>query len=78
MSRAWEVRLDDIEEILEAHGSDADAGEVFDNFTEDLRVEKAVCWYTDRVSQEAAAKDELEDILIEKGILQKPKLFSAP
>ena len=78
MSKMWEVRFEDIKEILEAHGSSEDAGEVFDNFTDDLRVEKAVCWYSDRFSKEEAAKDELEDILIEKGILKKPKIFSTP
>ena len=80
MSKAWNVSVTDIEEILETHGSPIDAGEVFDGFTsaDDLRVEKAVCWYTDYESQVAAAKDELEDILIEKGIIEKPKLFSAP
>ncbi len=78
MSKAWEISVEDIEEILIAHGSDEDAEEVYDNFTEDLRVEKAVCWYNDRASQEQAAKDEIEDILIEKGIIEKPKLFSVP
>lgn len=78
MSKAWEISVKDIETILEAHGSEADAGEVFDNFTEDLRVEKAVCWYTTREAQAEAALDEIEDVLIEQGILQKPKLFSVP
>ena len=80
MSKAWNVTVDDVEEILEAHDSSSDADDVFDNFTEDLRlrVEKAVAWYSEYPDQVAAAKDEIEDILIEQKVLEKPKFFSTP
>ena len=45
---------------------------------QDLRVEKAILWYQDIESQEAAADDELEDILMEKGIISGGKLFETP
>ena len=78
MRKAWEVRIEDIEKILNAHNSDADPQEVFENFDQDLRVEKAILWYQDIESQEAAADDELEDILMEKGIISGGKLFETP
>lgn len=78
MSNAWEVKLEDIETVLEAHGSDANPQDVFDDFDDVLRVEKAILWYTNFDQQCAAADDEIEDILIEKGIIGRPKLFSMP
>lgn len=78
MKKAWEVRIEDIEKILNTHNSDADPQEVFNDFDQELRVEKAILWYQDPDSQEAAADDELEDILLEKGIISGRKLFRMP
>ncbi|MCK9435057.1 MAG: hypothetical protein M0R32_09640 [Candidatus Cloacimonetes bacterium] len=78
MSKAWNVTAEDIAEILEAHESTADSVKIFEGFKDELRVEKAVLWYSDYSSQVDAAKDELEDILIEQGVIEKPKRFSAP
>lgn len=76
--KAWEVTVEDIEKILEAHGSEKDPDDVFDNFTQDLRVEKAVAWYQNREDQQEAALDELEDILIEEDVIDGAKMFRAP
>lgn len=78
MSNAWEVTQEDIETVLEAHASgvDLDAEEVFDNFYEGDRVEKAVLYYDDFDDQVTAALSEIEDVLIEQGIIEKPKQFN--
>ncbi len=78
MSNAWEVSVEDIEKILEAHGSEKNPDDVFENFTQDLRVEKAVLWYENFDDQEAAALDEIEDVLIEEKVVDGPKLFPTP
>lgn len=79
MSVAWEVTVEDIETVLDAHGSNLDAQDIFDDWDgEFLRIEKAVLWYQDFDQQCAAAQDEIEDILIEKGFITKPKLFLMP
>ena len=78
MSMAWEVTVEDIEKVLESHNSDKDADDVFDSFTQHLRVEKAVLWYQNFDDQMEASLDEIEDILIEEKVIDGPKFFSAP
>ena len=78
MSMAWEVTVEDIERVLEAHNSEKDADDVYDTFTQNLRVEKAVLWYQKFDDQMDASLDEIEDILIEEKVIEGPKFFRAP
>lgn len=78
MSIAWEVTVEDIEKVLDAHNSEKDADDVYDTFTQNLRVEKAVLWYQNFDDQMEASLDEIEDILIEEKVIEGPKFFRAP
>ncbi len=78
MSMAWEVTVEDIGQVLEAHGSERDPDEVLEAFSEGDRVERAVLRYTKFDDQVASALDEIEDILIEDGVISGGKVFSPP
>jgi hypothetical protein len=75
MSMAWEVTLDDIEHVLDAHGMGERAQEIYDEFDDQYRVEKAVLYFTDMDDQTAAANSEIEDILMEAGVITGEKKF---
>lgn len=76
MSMAWEVTLEDIETVLEAHGMGDKAQMIYDDFDGQDRVEKAILYYTDMDDQTAAANSEIEDILMEDGVLSGEKKFN--
>ena len=80
---AWEVTDEDIATVLESHGSSFDADEIYKqsfigNEPNVARVVKAALAYTEFDDQMASALDEIEDILIEQGVLSSEKLFAAP
>jgi hypothetical protein len=82
MSTAFEITPDDVAAVLLRHGKmnshdGSLVAEVFDGLDLD-RVEKAALCYTDLDDQTASALDEIENILIEEGVLHPPKRFSAP
>lgn len=79
MSNAWEVTVDDVKLILDAHGSSADPQDVFDNIValEDDRIEDAVLYHTDFDDQVSEALSEIENVLIENGLVEGKK-YDAP
>ena len=82
MSNAFEITADDVATVLRRHKlvntcDDPLVDEVFDDLDVD-RVERAALWYTDLDDQTASALDEIENILIEEGVIDAPKLFQAP
>lgn len=79
MSLAWEITLDDVENILKEHGinSQVKIRESFDIVIEDIeRIEEAVLSYSDFEEQVLAANSEIEAILAENGILTGELLFA--
>lgn len=82
MSFAWEVSDEDIAIVLKSHGVDdpqtADrAGDLCQHVEAD-RIENAALAYNDMDEQASSALDEIENILIEAGIVTTPKQFAAP
>ena len=82
MNNAFEITADDVATVLLRHGmvnsyDEPLIEEMFDALDVD-RVERAALWYTDMEDQTASALDEIENILIEEGVIEAPKLFEAP
>jgi len=82
MNTAFEIRPDDVAAVLKRHGKVNSCDhplveELFDALDLD-RVERAALWYTDMDDQTASALDEIENILIEDGVILPPKLFKSP
>ncbi len=81
MSMAWEVTKTDIRVVLGKHGiKDEGVIETAWNIVcdESDTVEDAVLYYTDMDDQVYAALDEIENILIENGVLEGEKQFVTP
>lgn len=74
---AWETTPDDVENVLVAHGNDAAPADIIDMLGpyDFGRIEKAALWFFDIEEQTDAAMAELEDILMEKGVLGGDKRF---
>jgi len=77
MSQAWEATSEDVGEILNQHDLFLDEQEVFDEHVkcESTRIEKSVLYYDDFHAQCEASLSEIEDILIEKGVISGEKQF---
>jgi hypothetical protein len=88
MSLAWEVTTEDVYQVLRAHeihepdGSPLNPdGLLLRNAMGRVRaadVEEAILRYTDFDDQVSAALDEIEDHLIEAGVIPAAKAFRAP
>lgn len=82
MTTAWEVTQDDVAIVLVAHGLTADQT-ILDRCEELMmehadRIEKAALHYNDMDDQTTSALDEIENVLIEEGVITVPKRFAAP
>lgn len=81
MNIAWEIVVEDIQNVLARHGIKESAEAIFqqefvatpDNLA---RVEAAVLHYVDFDDQVAAALEEIETILLEAGVITKKRLSS--
>lgn len=84
MGLAWETTEEDVFAVLKAHGAadDIDHPQVAAAhqvvLTEAHRIEHAALHYTDMEAQAHSALDEIENVLIEEGMLSSPKKFVAP
>ena len=76
-ANAWEVTPEDVSTVLAEHDSDLSSEMVFDEhiLCEHDRIETAVLEYTDFYDQTDASLSEIEDILIEEGVLSDSKKF---
>lgn len=81
MSFAWEVSDEDVAIVLKRHGvydsKTADRARDLCREVEADRIEKAALAYNDFDEQVSSALDEIENILIEEGIVTTPKRFTA-
>ena len=81
---AWGITDMDIFIVLQRHGKVSDVGDELVSRCYEMvantgdQVEKAALRYNNLGDQAGAALDEIENILIEVGVLAGPKLFSAP
>lgn len=79
MSMAWEVTVDDVEIVLERHGikkTEEEISDIHDGLDFD-EIEDAVLSYTMNDSQYSAMFDEIENQLMEDGVIEtKEKKFS--
>lgn len=74
MSFAWETTSEDVALVLKRHGIEANAAAILDqHFDEELlaRIEKQVLRCDDLEDQTEAAQEEIEIILIERGVIPK-------
>jgi len=83
LSLAFETTPEDIKVVLAAHGAanpETMARAVESLSAESDRIEKAALWYLDIDDQTASALDEIENVLIEEGVLPENarKAFTAP
>ncbi len=82
MSMAWEVTQDDIAIVLDKHEviiSDEELDTLHDLIMcEESRIEDAALSYDDIDDQADSALDEIENILMEEGIIVGDKLFVSP
>lgn len=77
MSTAFEITVEDVENVFEQAGkpiSSAQAEKIFDEVIapEDGRIEKAALWGNDMETQTSYAYQEIKTILIEAKLLPKP------
>lgn len=81
MSNAWEVTVDDVQTVLETHGirkSDDEAEVILDELDVDA-VEHGLLHYTDFDDQVASSLSDIEDQLMEQGVIPKGvKKFENP
>ena len=82
MNFAWEVTIEDEQDVLTEHGMSDDAEALLDLYFEAkpenvARVERAVLHYSDFDDQGSSALDEIETILLEATVVTE-KRFSAP
>lgn len=79
MSMAWEVTVEDVSTVLERHGikkTEDEISEIHDGLDCD-EIEDAVLSYTMNDSQCSAMFDEIENQLMEDGIIEtKEKKFN--
>ncbi len=75
----WEIETEDIKLVLEKHGSPQalDAAQAI-LVEEKARISKAAMRYAFTEERADSALNEIEDILIENGILVSSKKFSTP
>ena len=79
MSYAWEVTELDYLHVLHAHGVFMEnISDLVDVFDEDGKIEDAILNYDTMGDQITCMYSEIEDILIEDGHIEGPKLFSCP
>lgn len=79
MSNAWETTTDDVKNILRHHEKSGFLKEAEDVVFENAdRIEGAALCYDEMEDQTASAYDEIENVLLEHGILSGPKHFIAP
>jgi hypothetical protein len=83
MSIAFETTIDDLMTVLKRHGVFMEcerADHIFDKhlLSKDDRLTYAALHYITLEDQTESVLDEIEDILIEDGIINGPKLFKAP
>lgn len=81
MNTGWEVTPEDIEVVLTAHKSKTRGpDEVFECLTDHdfRRIEKAALRYVEMCVQADSALDEIEDILIERNVIDVKKHFCSP
>jgi hypothetical protein len=76
MSMAWEISSDDIKQVLEAHG--VKFNDQISDMIDDAEVEDAVLFYCNFDNQVAASLCNIEDQLIEAGVITGSKLFDGP
>ena len=77
MSVAWETTEDDIRTVLDRHGvkvSGERLTELYDGLDLD-EIESNVLRYTDMANQTSSMLDDIENHLIEEGVVSGPKLF---
>jgi hypothetical protein len=81
MSLAWETTEDDILNVLRLHKKEDKATlelakDALDG--DEDRIEEAALYYDEMEAQTAGAYNEIEDILMEAGVLSGQKLCMAP
>ena len=73
MSGAWETTTEDVETVLDAHGivkTAEEIAEIHDNLDHDS-IETGVLYYTSMEAQTDSMLDDIEDELMESGIIPK-------
>lgn len=76
MSMAWEITSDDIKQVLEPHG--VEFTYLISDMVDDTEVEEAVLNYCNFDNQVAASLCNIEDQLIEAGVITGSKMFNGP
>ncbi len=77
MTQAWEVTKDDVQTVLDRHGCKASAETLLDeHFVGDGRVEDAVLYFVNFELQCDVALSEIEDVLMEAGVITGQKKFT--
>lgn len=75
MSMAWEVTPDDVQQVLDKHGINRQAEEVYE-FVDPNKVEDAALNGDDMDEQVQYALQNIEEQLMENGVIpQGPSLF---
>lgn len=73
---AWEITSEDIKQVLEPHG--VKFTDLISDMVDDSEVENAVLFYCNFDNQVNAALCNIEDQLIEAGVITGSKLFNGP
>lgn len=76
MSMAWEITSEDIKQVLEAH--EVEFTDLISDMVSDSEVEDEVLFYCNFDNQVAASLSNIEDQLIEAGVIKLPKMFLPP
>jgi hypothetical protein len=76
MSNAWEITSDDIKQVLEPQG--VKFTDLISDMVDDAEVEEAVLSYCNFDNQVDASLCNIEDQLIEAGVITGPKMFDGP
>lgn len=80
MSMAWEITTDDVETVLKAHGvslPEDRVSELHDGLDADS-IEDGLLHYTDMDDQTASMLSDIEDHLLEEGVISGEKQFHNP
>jgi len=80
MSMGWEVTTEDVRLVLDAHNvkvDDARLEEIHESLDHDA-IEDGVMYYTDMDDQTMSMLDDIENQLIEEGVVTGEKSFFSP
>lgn len=82
MSSAWEVTTDDLLIVLDRHGvkkTEAELEQLLDDVIDADAIEDGVLYYTDMDDQVQSALSDIEDQLMEAGVIPRgDKFWNSP